>query len=157
MLNSADYKKFFTILMASILYALFSILLIIGPLVVGFYLGNRVKSLREGFMFAFTAAVVGFLIQHYLILQGVYWSFIIALSIILWHFISTMCLMVGVSAGYLFSGFDRGVKESGYGGDVGEVKEPGDEVAPETYIVCPVCGEPNEEDRSRCKSCGSEL
>ncbi|OYT53426.1 MAG: hypothetical protein B6U72_05590 [Candidatus Altiarchaeales archaeon ex4484_2] len=155
MSNSVNYKNLFTVLKVSILYALFSILFIIGPLAVGFYLGNRVENPRKGFLFALTAAVAGFSIQHYLILQGLYGKFIIAIFIILWHFMSIICLLVGVSAGYMYSDFGRKVKGVRYRKE--EVKEPGDEAAPETYIVCPVCGESNEEDRRRCKSCGSEI
>jgi|GEM_PF-4957972 len=157
MRDSVNYKNIITVLKASILYALLSFLLIIGPLAVGVYLGNRIKSPREGFLFAITAAVAGFGIQHCLILQDLYSGLVISVLIILWHIMSTICLLVGVFAGFIYSDFGRKVggvkrKTDGY-----EVEKPRDNDAPDTYIVCPVCGESNEEDRKICKSCGSEI
>ncbi|MEA1925492.1 MAG: zinc ribbon domain-containing protein [Candidatus Altiarchaeota archaeon] len=155
--DSVSHKRVFTIFTASILYALFSFLFIIGPLVIGFYLGGRVKSPREGFLFALTTAVAGFSIQHYIILQGLYGKFIITLSIILWQVISTICLLVGVFAGYIYSGFGRKVVEVRRRKDEREINKPRDYDAPKTYIVCPVCGESNKEDARICKSCGSKI
>jgi len=157
MLDSVNYKNIYTILKASIMYALFSILLIFGPLAVGFYLGGRIKNPRDGFLLAITTAVAGFAIQHYLILQDLYRDFISTIFIILWHSISIICLLFGVFAGYIYSDFKRKTGEVRCRKDEQEVNEPESYDAPDTYIVCPVCGESNEEDRGLCKSCGSEI
>jgi len=155
-------NRVLTILTGFCLYILLCFIPLIGPLIAGFYIGGRAKSVRNGLFMAFTSALLGFFTLSLFIFPNAYENILPGMVYMLWQTLSIISMMVGAVIGSMIQGV-KGVIDMFNYQRVGSAVKPGPaqtvekEDAVKTYVICPACGEPNEGDRRKCRACGSEI
>ncbi len=165
---SNDYRRFFTILIYSCMYMVLCFVPLLGPLIIGFYIGKRVKGIKEGLLMALISGITGFFILSFFIFPYIYKNIFLGTFVILWQFISIVFIMIGSIFGCMLYELKNMTYDFGYRGiyrthgrdgayksyNESESKK-GEDI--KTYVICPICGESNDEYVRKCKSCGAEI
>ncbi len=149
--------RILTILIGAGLYTVLCFIPIFGPLIAGFHVGKRMEYVKGSSLVALISAFLGFLFLSFLVFPGVYGNTLHGIAYMFWQTISTITMMLGAALSSMLQGIWNMSDLFNYQ-RVNAAVKPDERIRKTpSYVVCPACGESNENNVAKCKACNAVI